>query len=169
MSTNTWVGIAAGSVIVLGGGAIAWDKGLLSGIGLPGPGGAGTIHGGIPVTVGPNVTSPKDGSVGGPSPGPSGKYTYPALWAVAPQTLPVAGYHGGPAITRPHGNVWLVIAVNLKVSGTVNGQNAANLGPWVGIAEYANGTRVRVYPQRAAFHNGQLSTLGAWSGGGKSS
>lgn len=169
MQTKTVVGVAATGAVVVGGGVLLWTQGLLSGIGLPGPGGSrggSTVSHGIAVTIGPNVTSPKDAQVGGVTPGPSGQYTYPTLWAIAPQTLPLHGYQGGPAINRPSGNVWLTIATNLTVSGTYKGGSPSAAGSWNGIAEYADGQLVRVYPQPADAFGGSLATLGAWSGGG---
>lgn len=125
--------------------------------------GTGTAAGGIPATLNPNYTAQT--FVGGPAPGPSGQHEFACLWAVAPQQLPVSGYMGGAPITRPNGQVWVVIATDMTVTGTYNGQPAANAGPWVGIAEYNNGTLVRVYPQPANAFGGALANLGDWSGG----
>lgn len=122
----------------------------------------GTPQSGIPAAFPANYTGQT--LVGGPSPGPAGQHEFPCLWAIAPSTLPTS-YLGGPAITRRHGQVWLVIARNLAVSGTVDGQAASALGPWNGIAEYSDGTLVRVYPQPANAFGGSNNTLGAWSGG----
>lgn len=152
------LGIGAAVVVVGGGTYWLYRQGDLSQLGVPGPGGTQTQSS---ITV----TLPAAGAgteVSGPSPGARGENLYPALWAIAPQSLPSGGFGGGPPITRPQGDVWVVIATNLTVQGTYNGQTASSLGPWVGIAEYADGTLVRVYPQ---LDLGGAATIGSWSGG----
>lgn len=167
-----------GTAIALGGGALAL---IGAGIYVAGNGSfsrgtsvltsavsgcSGSATSGLTATINPSY-KPQT-IVGGPSPGPAGQHAFPCLWAIAPQTLPTAGYQGGPAITRTGGYVYLVVAVNMAVTGTTaSGESAANLGPWVGIAEYDNGTLKRVYPQLSTAFGGQLTTLGEWSGGGQ--
>ena len=166
--TGVIVGVSAG-VAAVGTGTYLYVKngGHIPGLpesSAPGPGGQPSVYGGIPAVIQANYTG---SPVSGPSPGPRGEYEFPSLWSVAPQTLP-SQYLSGPAITRRCGQVWLVIAENLDVSGTYNDQNAANQGPWVGIAEFSDGTLVRVYPQQASNStsaSGALSGLGSWSGG----
>lgn len=118
---------------------------------------SGTATNGLTANINPGYTPQT--SVNGPSPGPSGQHEFPCLWAIAPTTLPTSGYMGGPQITRINGQVWVVIATNMAVTGTFNGQPAASQGPWNGIAEYSNGTLVRVYPQQGT------ASLGTWTGG----
>lgn len=165
MNKQQTLAVVAGAAVVGGGGLLAWDRGWLKGIGLPGPGSVGSTQTGITVKVGPHVASPLDRRVGGPSPGPSGQYTYPALWSLAPKSLPQS-YQGGPTISRRGGYVWLTIATGLTVTGTYQGGSPATAGPWNGVAEYQNGSLLRVYPQPATAFSGQLAALGAWSGGG---
>lgn len=164
--------MAKGTAIAVGGGIVAVGAGgylllrnRLGGVSklFGSPCTSGSITSGLPATL--NPTYQAQTKVGGPSPGPSGQHAFPCLWAAAPKSLPTT-YQSGPKITRRSGQVYVVIATNMAVTGTMaNGDNPANLGPWVGIAEYSNGTLVRVYPQRAAAFNGTLKTLGEWSGG----
>lgn len=164
MKKGTAIAAGVGGAALLGGAYLLFGK-KLGGVGttvsnaVSGCSG-GSITSGIPATLNPSYSAQTE--VGGPAPGPSGHHEFPCLWAVAPKSLP-SSYQGGPAITRRSGQVWVVIATNMAVTGTLSGgQNAANLGPWVGVAEYSNGTLVRVYPQLAA--NG-AAQLGQWSGG----
>lgn len=161
MKTSTLVGLTAGAALVGAGGYLLYRQyhGPITTALSQVSGCGGTINEGIPVTIVPGYSGTEVASaIAGPSVGPRGENEYPCLWAVAPKTLPTS-YQGGPAITRRCGQVWVVIATNLSVSGTYNGQPAASQGPWTGIAEYDDNVLVRVYPQQ-----GQ-GTLGAWSGG----
>lgn len=164
MKKGTAIVAGVGGAAVLGGAYLLFGKklgGLGSTVASGLSGCSGSITGGIPATLNPSYQPQTE--VGGPAPGPSGQHAFPCLWAVAPKSLPTS-YQGGPAITRRHGQVWLVIATNMAVTGTMSdGQNPANVGPWVGIAEYSNGTLVRVYPQQA--NPNALAQLGQWSGG----
>lgn len=169
MKTGTAVALGGGALALVGAGLYVAGSGNLSrGLNLltgATSGCAGSATGGLTATINPSY-KPQT-IVEGPSPGPAGQHAFPFLWAIAPQTLPTSGYQGGPRITRTGGYVYLVVAVNMAVSGTTaSGENAATLGPWVGIAEYDNGTLKRVYPQLASAFGGQLTTLGEWSGGG---
>lgn len=114
----------------------------------------GSIYGGLNVTI---PSNPNAGTYvsGGPAPGARGEQLYPALWAVASKTVP--GF-----VKCQNGTGWVVIAVNLNVSGTYNGQSASAVGPWIGIAEYTNRQLVRVYPQRAT--GSSQTTLWSYSG-----
>lgn len=165
MKKGTVIGI--GAAVGLTG--VAWYllapksfQSLTNGLGTTLSGCSGTATSGLTATF----VSGYSGQtlIGGPSPGPAGQHEFPCLWAVAPKTLPSA-YMGGPAITRRNGQVWLVVATNMAVSGTIAGQPASASAPWNGIAEYNNGQLVRVYPQPASAFGGSMSTLGAWAGG----
>ena len=166
MKRSAKIGIGAGVVLAGIGTVYALGNGNL-GNGLSTIGSTvqpctGTITSGIPATLNPNYAA--QSAVGGPAPGPSGVHEYPCLERFAPATLPVNGYQNGPAVTRPNGYVWLVIAENMTVTGTMsNGQSAASSGPWLGIAEYYNQQLVRVYPQRSGVQG--LTQIGQWSGG----
>lgn len=161
------VGVSAGAAAVAGGTYLFVKNGGkipgFSNAGAPGPSGQPSVYGGIPAVIQPGYSG---SPVSGPSPGNRGEYEYPSLWSVAPKTLP-SQYLTGPAITRRCGQVWLVIAENLDVSGTYNGLPAANEGPWIGVAEYSDGNLVRVYPQQAQADSpaGAISSLGQWAGG----
>ena len=166
MKRGAKIGLAAGGAAALAGGVYLLGKGSfgqgLSSIGSTLSPCSGTITGGLTATLNPNYAAQT--AVGGPAPGPAGQHEYPCLWNIAPQTLPASGYQGGPAITRQKGYVWVVLAINMAVTGTMtNGQPASGNGPWVGIVEYYNGTLIRVYPQRAGYQG--LTSLGQWSGG----
>lgn len=160
MKKGAAIGLGIGGAAALGGAYLLFGKKLGTKVSTSLSSCTGSVTSGIPATLNPSY-QPKT-EVGGPSPGPSGKNAFPCLWAVAPKSLP-SRYHHGSAITRRTGQVWVVIATNMAVTGTMaNGSNPANAGTWVGIAEYSNGTLVRVYPQLAG-HG--MTSLGDWTGG----
>lgn len=164
MSKGTAIGLGVLGAVGLAGGAYLLFGKQLGSVGTTISSAlspcSGTAASGLTATISSSYQAQT--LVSGPSPGPSGKQEFPCLWTVAPTTLPTSGYQGGPAVTQPNGQVWMVVATNMAVTGTYNGSPASSLGPWVGIAEYSNGQLVRVYPQRAT---GGQPSIGSWTGG----